>query len=110
RGFSLASRPADDVAHSEHALAKLERRGTAPHVGPETDPVGVHVPGAERAGARAHAVRMRTSAVPRRDVPWHDAVGLEAAPGEVAVRAFARVAQDVACSVESLTPPQADAL
>src|SRR5207245_1094136 len=79
------ARSADDLTDGKHAWAELHPHAAAAHVGPEADALRIDVPEAERARSRAYSVQMRALAVPRRDIPGHDAIGHEAAPLEVAV-------------------------
>jgi hypothetical protein len=104
RRLTLVARATDDVAHVEDALSELDADATAPHVGPEADALRIDLPEAERSCPGADAVRMSDRAVVRGEIPRHDAVGRPAAPLEISVRAFPRVAENEACVGHAATP------
>jgi hypothetical protein len=108
-GFAIVTGAADDVAHIEHARSELHAGTAAPHIGPETDSLGIDLPETQRARARAHAVRVCERSIIRREVPWHDAVGRPSAPLEVPVTALPRVAEYETRVTHATAPTEVEA-
>src|SRR5436853_3602212 len=89
----VVSGATDDVAHVQPSLTELDADTAAAHVGPQANAARVSVPKAERVCAGAHTVGVRQCIAGRGEVPWHDAIGYEAAPFEIAVAPLPRVAE-----------------
>src|SRR5262249_6057992 len=106
RSFSLASRPARDIANSKHAFAELDAHATAAHVRPEAHAEWIDLPEAERAGAGANAISVGDPPVKRREVPGHDSVGDPRSPLEIAVAALPGVAENETSVTQVAAPTE----
>src|SRR5205085_2237858 len=77
----------------ERPLAELQRAAAGAHVGEEADAARIALPAAECGGTGPDPERVRLLTIERGEVPGHRAIGDAAAPLEITIAAFPRVAE-----------------